>query len=101
MGAWWGAGARGRGVRGLCASRQTWQEAVQGSTAASTPLLGSFVRAGPTAAHLWVDVPEGQCLVILINNGGRDLLGHNPVEQGGTVTVCLPAGMERARKQFS
>lgn len=52
--------------------------------------------AGPTAAvaHLWLDVPEGQCLVIFIDDGGRDLLGHNLVEQSGAVTVCLPAGME-------
>lgn len=85
-------------VRVVRPSCQTWKEAV--CTGAPQQLAACHCLAALSelwadcSTNLWADVPEGQCLVILIDYGGRDLLGHNLVKQGGAVTVCLPASME-------
>ena len=40
---------------------------------------------------LGIDVSEGQTGVVLINDGGGDLLGYDLVEYGRTPLACCPA----------
>lgn len=57
-------------------------------------LLDTVLRQ--VAWHLRADVAEGHCLLVLINDGGWDLLGNDLVKQRGAVAVSQPASGDAA-----